>query len=357
MNSRHKFTASVIGGGFGGGLSLNALSASEDFELIAVSDLRPEVCQALEVKHPGLRSFSDHRQMLSTCPSDVVCVSTYPPSHEAITLEALELPLKGILVEKPLGHTAASGRRILEAIQAKNLPVAVPHNLLAKDASLQVLERVHAGEIGDLRLVEVQGTHWDIINAGIHWSHFFVMLTKGDLLEWVMGICDSRSRTYRDGMQVETLAVTYAQTKAGVRLVMNTGDEVKLDPATGEFETLFRLVGTHGLIEYPAWSDTYRLLNASHSQGTVFQVPDGLVSGHQRHLEQLAQQIRAGKPDWTMIEASLTALELCEAAYLSNQHRCQVRFPLDKFTAPVGNDWQPGQPYSGTNGGRDGRKL
>ena len=191
MNPRHKLTASVIGGGFGGGLSLNALSASEDFDLIAVSDLRPEVCQALEVKHPGLRSFTDHRAMFTTCPTDVVCVSTYPPSHEAITLEALELPLKGILVEKPLGHTAASGRRIFEAIQAKNLPVAVPHNLLAKDASLQVLERVRAGEIGDLRLVEVQGTHWDIINAGIHWSHFFVMLTKGDPLEWVMGLCDT----------------------------------------------------------------------------------------------------------------------------------------------------------------------
>ena len=158
-------------------------------------------------------------------------------------------------------------------------------------------------------------------------------------------------------MQVETLAVTYAQTQAGVRFVMNTGDEVKVDPAAGEFETLFRIVGTHGLIEYPAWSDTYRLLNASHSQGTDFHVSDAPVSGHQRHLEHLAQQIRAGQPDWTMIEASLTALELCEAAYLSNQYHCQVRFPLQEFAAPVGTDWQPGQPYAGTNGGRDGRKL
>jgi predicted dehydrogenase len=361
QNATAKLTASVIGGGFGGGLSLQALAASNDFDLIAVTDLRPEICQALEVKFPGLRSFTDHREMFAACPTDVVCVSTYPPSHEAITLAALELPretpLRGLLVEKPLGHAVASGTRILEAIRARNLPVVVPHNLLAKDASLQILERVRAGEIGALRLLEVQCAPWDVINAGIHWAHFFVMLTQSDPLEWVMAMCDSRSRTFRDGMQVETMAVTYAQTQAGVRLVMNTGDHVNVDPAAGDFETLFRIVGTHGLIEYPAWSDRYRLLNAKHPHGEDIHVPDGPVTGHRRHLEQLAAQIHSAQPDWTMIESSLLALELCEGAYLSHQHRAQVRFPIDEVVPPLSNDWQPGQPYSGAGGGRDGRKL
>lgn len=357
-----KLTASVIGGGFGGGLSLDALATSDDFELIAVTDLRPEVCRALEQKFPGMRSFSDHREMFAVRPTDVVCVSTYPPSHEAITFDALELPLRGILVEKPLGHTVASGRRILEAIRAKNLPVAVPHNLLAKDAPLQILERVRAGEIGNLRLLEVQCAPWDVMNAGIHWAHFFVMLSQPDPLEWVMAMCDASTRTYRDGMQVETIAVTYAQTQSGVRFVMNTGDHVNVDPAAGGFETLFRIVGTHGLIEYPAWSERFRILNAAHPHGEEVHVPDGPVNGHRRHLEQLAEQIHTGQirnaqPDWTMIESSLMALEVCEGAYLSSQHRAQVRFPIHEFVPPASNDWQPGQPYSGVGGGRDGRKL
>ena len=361
-----KLTASVIGGGFGGGLSLDALAASDDFDLIAVTDLRPEVCQTLEQKFSGVRSFTDHREMFATCPTDVVCVSTYPPSHEPITLDALkfprEFPLRGILVEKPLGHTVASGRRILEAIRAQNLPVAVPHNLLSKDAPLQILERVRAGEIGALRLLEVQCAPWDVMNAGIHWAHFFVMLTPSDPLEWVMAMCDAGTRTFRDGMQVETIAVTYAQTQSGVRFVMNTGDVVNVDPAAGGFETLFRIVGTHGLIEYPAWSDRFRILNAAHPHGQEVHVPDGPVNGHRRHLERLAVQIhmgqiRAAQPDWTMIESSLRALEVCEGAYLSSQHRAQVRFPIHEFVPPSSNDWQPGQPYSGVGGGRDGRKL
>ena len=105
--------------------------------------------QQLAAKYAGLRTFENHLEMFTACPTDVVCVSTYPPSHETVALDALKLlPLAGILVEKPLGHTVASGRRILEAIKAKNLPMAVPHGLVAKRTSLEIIERVQQGEIG-----------------------------------------------------------------------------------------------------------------------------------------------------------------------------------------------------------------
>jgi predicted dehydrogenase len=351
-----KLTASVVGGGFGGQLSLTALRQSNRFELVAAADLQAAVCRDLEIKFPGLQTFTTHQDLFAKCPTNVVCVSTFPPSHETVVMDALELPLCGILVEKPLGHTFASGQRLLNAIQARRLPMATPHNLLAKDASLEILMRVWNDEIGDLRLLEVQCQHWDIINAGIHWFHFFVRLTRHDPPSWVMAVCDSSSRTFRDGMQVETIAVSYVQTLGGVRAVMNTGDHVMVNPEAAGFETLFRIVGTKGQIEYPAWSDTYRLQNATHPHGKHFTVPDAPVSGHQRHLEHLADQIAAGIPDYTIPESSLLALELCEGAYLSSQHRCQVRFPLTGFVAPSPTDWQPGQPYQGLGGGQDGRK-
>src|SRR6187200_775768 len=96
-------TAAVVGGGAGGRLSLAALAASPRFELVAAADLRPDVRDSLTEKYPGLRAFPNHREMFAACPVDVVCVSTYPPSHEEVTMDALAvLPLKGILVEKPL---------------------------------------------------------------------------------------------------------------------------------------------------------------------------------------------------------------------------------------------------------------
>lgn len=351
-----RFTAGVVGGGAGGQLSMRALAASPRFELVAAADLQPEICRALEQQFPGIRTFANHREMLEACPTDVVCVSTYPPSHEEVTLDALELPLKGILVEKPLGHTAASGRRLLNAIKERKLPMAVPHGMLAKSGPLEILGRLRAGEIGDLKLLEIQCSRWDIINAGIHWLNFFVNATNNEPFDFVMGMCDAGTRTYRDGMQVETMAVTYAQTRSGVRVVMQTGDDVQINREGNHF-TVFRFVGTAGVLTYSAWENSYVLQNARYPHGQEFSPAEFPVSGHQRHLEGMAAMMDAGRPDYTIPDSSLLALELCEGAYLSSRHRCMVTFPVDAFVPPPRPDWDPGMPYSGSGGGRDGRKL
>ncbi|MFO8087208.1 MAG: Gfo/Idh/MocA family oxidoreductase, partial [Bacteroidales bacterium] len=149
-----------------------ALGASPRFELAAGADIKPEGQKAAEEKFPGLKTFPSHKEMFDKCPTDIVCVSTFPPSHEEVTMDALKLPLSGILVEKPLGHTSASGLRLLNAIKERKLPMAVPHNLLAKKTPLEIIERVQNSEIGTLKLVEIQCDKWDIINAGIHWLDY-----------------------------------------------------------------------------------------------------------------------------------------------------------------------------------------
>jgi predicted dehydrogenase len=350
-----KFTASVVGAGTGGKLSMAALRDSDRFELVAVADISPAARQAVAEQFDDVRVFPNHQEMFAVCPTDVVCVSTYPPTHEPIALDALALPLKGILVEKPLGHTVASGRRTLEAVRQRHIPMAVPHGLLVSSTPLEIIARVERGEIGELKLVEIQSTGWDIINAGIHWLDFFVALTGGEPMDYVMAICESSTRTYRDGMQVETTAVTYAQTRSGVRVVMNTGDEILVNRAGKN--TLFRIVGTAGQIEFWGWENAYHLLNAEFTQGQLISPPERPGTRHQRHLERLADMMDSGRVDYATPEGSLLALEICEGAYLSSRHRCKVTFPVDQFRPPEPPDWDPGRPYDGTGGGRDGRRL
>ena len=350
-----KLTACVVGGGSGGRLSMKGLLQSDQFELVAVADISPEVRRELGERLPGVKVFSSHEEMFAECPTDVVCVSTYPPTHEPIAMDALQLPLKGILVEKPLGDTAASGRRTLQAIKDRNLPMAVPHGMLVGATPLDIISRVQRGEIGELKLLEIQNNRWDIINAGIHWIDFFVTLTGCEEMDYVMAICESSTRTYRDGMQVETTAVTYAQTRSGVRVVMNTGDDVLVN-REGK-GTLFRLIGTAGQIEFWGWENAYHLLNAEFPEGKTFTPTPLPGTGHQRHLEHMADMMDSGEVDYTIPEGSLVALEICEGAYVSSRHRCKVTFPVDEFVPPTPPDWDPGIPYSGQGGGRNGRKL
>lgn len=349
-----KYTASVVGAGMGGRLSLNALAASPRFELQAACDLKPEVCAQLQRDFPAIRTYTSHTRMFAECPTEVVCVSTFAPSHLPVTLDALELPLKGILVEKPLGDLWQSGSQLLGAVRAAGIPMAVPHNLLASNHSLQIIELVRHGAIGDLELVHVECAQWDLINAGIHWINFFVNLTGLEAVDSVLCQCDDSTRTWRDGLQVETLAVTSVQTRTGVRMMMTTGDSV---PNTDGGDIVWHVYGSAGAIKFWGWKPEYEIRNAENPAGRLVQVEPTAPTGHQRHLEGMADQIEGAPLDYSVAESSLMALEICEAAYASNRHGCQVTMPLADFAFPTPNDWDPGKPYSGTGGGRDGRNL
>jgi predicted dehydrogenase len=231
-------------------------------------------------------------------------------------LDAIELPsLRGILVEKPLGDTATAGRRILEAIKSRNLPMVVPHGLRTRATSLEVIERVLRGEIGELRSIEIQCDKWDLLNAGIHWLDFCLAATGEAPITSVLAACDTSTRTYRDGMQVETLGLTYVENVNGVRMILQTGDFIRVN--TPGKKTLFRLAGTGGIIEFWGWENGYSILNAQYPAGQIIVADEFPVIGHRRHLETLAEQIRSGTPDYRLPESSLTALEICEAAFLS----------------------------------------
>jgi predicted dehydrogenase len=349
------YRAGVIGAGSGGTLSIRALAASPRYELVAVADLSEEARRRAGAAFPSLRTYATHGEMLAAHALDVVCVSTWPPSHLPVTQDVLAHPLRGILVEKPLAHCWDEGRRVLDEVRVRNLPLAVPHGLLVAEHVGQIVDRIQGGEIGRLELIEIQCAGWDILNAGIHWLNFCVVVTDGEPWAWVMACCDKSTRTYRDHVQVETAAVTYAQSQSGVRVVMHTGDDVLVSRAGKG--TLFRLVGTRGLLEFYAWEPRYWLLNAAHPAGAMIDVDPGPRSGHQRHLEALAGQIDRGNPDYAVAESSLAALELCDAAYHSCRIGGKVTLPLSGFVAPPPPDWDPGTPYGGSGGGRDGRRL
>jgi predicted dehydrogenase len=349
------YSASVVGGGMGGKLSMRALAASSHFNLEAAADLRADVRSELQRLYPNIKLYASHQELFAACPTDVVCVSTFPPSHREVVLDALKLDLAGILCEKPLGDTAAAGRDILQAVKARKLPMAVPHGLLKLKHSEEIIARVRGGEIGALELVEIECHQWDIINAGIHWLNFFVNLVPNDQAAWVMALAEGSTRTFRDGMQVETTAITYVLTVGGVRAVMHTGDEVMIRRPGKSF--MFRIIGTQGTIEFYAWEGVYLLTNAQHPNGEVFKPEPYPVGPHQRHLEGMIAQAESGVLDYSIPESSLAALEIVEAAYISSAHRCKVMLPLETFTPPPETGWQPGQPYAGIGGGRDGRKL
>jgi len=136
---------------------------------------------------------------------------------------------------------------------------------------------------------------------------------------------------------------------------MQTGDDVVVNRA-GQ-GALFRIVGRAGQIVYCPWANDYELLNHQFPAGATITCERLPGTHHQRRLEHLADMIDSGERDYTIADTSLMALEIVEGAYVSSRHRCRVTFPLDTFEPPRPSDWNPGRPYDGVGGGRDGRRL
>ena len=359
-------SALVVGAGSGGTGSITALAASPRYVLRGVADTASAARQRVAAAHPDVALFADHRLALRTLQPDVVCVSTWPPSHVPVALAALAAgSLRGMLLEKPISHTWRDGRRLLDELRRRELPCVVPHGLVVSSQGRAVIDQVRAGAIGTPRLVWIECRGWDILNAGIHWLHFALQVVRGPFVE-VQCACDRSTRTWRDGMQVETVASLVVTAADGARIALHTGDEVPLSgPAAG---TLIRLVGSEGLIELPGWEPRYRIVSACHRAGAGDAVGSaGEVrvsagpSSHAVYLDRLADHIAAGTPRWEQVELSLAALELCDAAYTSAREGRAVRLGDGNGqrvpAAPESGNWDPGRPYSGSGGGRDGRRL
>ena len=99
-------SALVVGAGSGGTGSIRALAASPRYVLRGVADIAPGARQRVAAAHPEVALFADHRAALRTLRPDVVCVSTWPPSHVAVTRDALDAgSLRGLLLEKPIADS------------------------------------------------------------------------------------------------------------------------------------------------------------------------------------------------------------------------------------------------------------
>lgn len=150
-------------GGRGTGACNQALTAGSTIKLVAVVDPLEGKAQAaldiLKTKHEGqidvppdqvFTQFEDWQKAYQL--ADVVLIGT-PPGPRPFLFEQAVKAGKHVFMEKPLAVDAAGVRRVLAAAEAakkNNLNVCVGFQRRYDPAYLDVIDRLHQGEIGDL---------------------------------------------------------------------------------------------------------------------------------------------------------------------------------------------------------------
>lgn len=203
--------------------------------------------------YPQASLYADYRAALqSDC--EAVAIATPTPSHFEIAMAALEAG-KDVFVEKPLTHSVAEARQLVDAAAHSDAILMVGHLLIYQPAIAWIRDFVASGELGELfsirherlnlgRARSAENVIWDI---GVHDMAIMLYLI-GESPERVRGTGHRML-----GLGVEDEVHVHLEFASGVRGNIHTS---WLWPETAR-RTIVR--GSRGMLVYDEVAQTVTL--------------------------------------------------------------------------------------------------
>lgn len=127
---------------------LPTLEDLKGVDVVGLCDVEPERAGALAQRY-GVKSFRDPASMLKSLQPDAVHVLTRPESHAELAIQALDAGAH-VLVEKPFVYTPVEAERVIETARRCGRRVSVVHNYLHHPSVEDLVQRVGAGEVGEV---------------------------------------------------------------------------------------------------------------------------------------------------------------------------------------------------------------
>lgn len=218
--------------------------------LAGIVEGNPAHLKTLAETYPEAALYTGWREVLD-CDCEGVAIATPTPSHFEIARAALDAG-KDVFVEKPMTHSSAQARELVELAKRRDRILMVGHLLLYQPAIAWLKAYVAAGEIGELvsirherlnlgRARDAENVIWDI---GVH--DMAIML-------YLVGEPPARVRGTGHrmlGLGVEDEVHVHLEFDSGVRGNLHTS---WLWPETNR-RTILR--GTQGMLVYDEVAQT-----------------------------------------------------------------------------------------------------
>ena len=151
-SERRQLQAVVVGSGGQGLRRAQALRLSRGWQLSGVVDSNPGVLGSA-ARRLACATSTSLKQMLESCPCDLVVIATPPAFHNEAIEECINAG-KHILCEKPLTIDLQKTRELIEAADRKNLVFATGFNHRFYGPVMDALELVKSGRIGEIRNID-----------------------------------------------------------------------------------------------------------------------------------------------------------------------------------------------------------
>ena len=148
MEAEQAVRVGLVGAGYVSGYHARALRSLPFVEIAGVADPDQDRAEALAAQFKIPAVFPSLTAMAEVRPN-VVHVLTPPETHVDIVLEALSMGCH-VFVEKPMAETTADCDRMIAAAREHGLVLSVNHSARMDPIVLKALERLRAGECGEV---------------------------------------------------------------------------------------------------------------------------------------------------------------------------------------------------------------
>lgn len=142
-----------IGAGNRGRLCQLAHQPKEGSELVAICDLRSEICEEYRQNlHSDVKFYTDYQQMLAQEKLDGVFITTPDYLHETMAVAALRQGI-GVYLEKPLAITIEGCDHIIKTAAQYGAKLYVGHNMRFFPVIQKMKQWIDEGRIGEVQAI------------------------------------------------------------------------------------------------------------------------------------------------------------------------------------------------------------
>lgn len=192
-----KIRVLVVGCGNMGASHAIAYHTNDGFEICGIVSTGKSKEVLNERLGGGYDLFSDYDEALATTKPDAVCISTYPDTHEAFAIKALESGAH-VFIEKPLADTVEGAERVAAVAKQTGKKVVVGYILRHHPSWEKFVELSHQlGKPLVMRMNLNQQSHgnmWDvhrnlmkslspIVDCGVHYIDVMCQMTRSKPLQ------------------------------------------------------------------------------------------------------------------------------------------------------------------------------
>ncbi len=187
----------VVGCGNMGASHAKAYQLIDGFEICGIVSTGKSKEVLNEKLGGGYLLFSDYATALAETKPDAVCISTYPDTHEAFAIMALESGCH-VFIEKPLADTVEGSERVASAAQKAGKKLVVGYILRHHPSWEKFVELSH--ELGKPLVMRMNlnqqshGVMWDvhrnlmkslspIVDCGVHYIDVMCQMTRSKPLQ------------------------------------------------------------------------------------------------------------------------------------------------------------------------------